>query len=193
MKEGIDVSIYQGTIDWSKVKTDFVYIKEGQGINAFDKKCLDNAVGCQTYNIPFGYYHFATLNSLSVVNDATAEAQGVLAHLKTLPKATLAFALDVETNQANLKPEEVELWIKTFIRVMNCKVILYSGCYWLNENLPTNHSLGELGLWITEYTTADIPILPNGWNSYNIWQYKCDGKIFGITNNVDLNYAKQLI
>jgi len=193
MKEGIDVSIYQGNIDWEKVKTDFVYIKEGEGINAFDHNCLKNAQGCQTHNIPFGYYHFATLNSPSVINDATAEANGVLAHLETLPQATLIFALDVETNKQNLKPEEVELWIKTFIRVMNRPVMLYSGVYFLNQNLPTNHSLSSLPLWLAEYTTAEIPILPHGFKDFAIWQWNDKGGMLGINGPVDLNRAKILI
>lgn len=195
MKEGIDVSVWQGLIDWTKVKTDFCYVKTDTGINAPDQNCLKNAQGCVDNNITFGYYHFATLNSQDVAGDAIAEANWMLNHLKSLPQSSLAIALDVETNDAKLSPENVELWISTFVSVMESKglkVILYSGLSFLNENLNPDHSLGNLPLWIAEYTNAELPILPKGWSDYAIWQYNSQGKIFGIGANVDLNHAKIL-
>lgn len=194
--EGIDVSTYQGNIDWEKVKTDFVYIKMSQGIKAHDKRALEYAAGATKYNIPFGYYHFATLNSTDVLGDCSLELADVLAQLKTLPKAPLAFALDVETDEALLAPDQVELWIKTFFDGMTAagfKMILYSGLYYLNSNLGPDHQLGHIPLWIAEYTNGKNPILPRGWKDYAIWQYSSTGNVLGIAGKVDLNSAKVLI
>lgn len=194
--EGIDVSSYQGTIDWTKVKTDFVYIKLSQGVRSHDPRVNEYANGAHQAGIKFGYYHFSTVNSTDVIADASAEVIDVIAHLKTLPSPTLAFVLDIETNEIELTQEQIQLWINTFITGMEhhgYKVILYSGLSWLNTNLPQNHNLGNVPLWLAEYTKAANPILPRGWKDYTIWQYSSEGHVMGIQGKVDLNHAKVLI
>ena len=196
--EGIDVSIYQGNIDWNKVKQsgiDFAYIKASQGINSYDPMCQQNAQGVSQTGLKFGYYHFATLNNQDVFTDAKQEAAQLVQHLSQLPKASLSLALDIEqNNQLNLTPAQVENWIHTFINSMNVvgyKVILYSYTPFLNTNLPDNHTLGQYPLWIASYTKS-LPILPKGFQSWSIWQWNDKGIIQGVPTNVDLNHARIL-
>lgn len=192
---GIDVSINNGTIDWSKVpatpgfKVDFTYIKANEGIGFDDKKDLFNAQNAKRYGIKVGYYHFASLNNVDVVADATAEANYFLKSLKTLPENDMPPVLDIETNKSDLTDEKVHQWIKTFVNLVP-KCVLYSYTPFLNEHLPIEHSLGTLPLWIARYTTELTPKLPVGWKDYWMWQYSNQGKISGINGNVDLNKMK---
>lgn len=196
MKNGIDVSYAQGHIDWEKVKTDFAYLKCNEGINFKDKMVDSNSVGAYKANIPFGYYHFVTLNKTDVVADAKAEAADFVNTMNLLPHYNLIPVLDIEQeNKLAISPNNIELWIQVFRDEMakeGHKLMLYSYTPWMNENLPQGHSLGDLPLWIAQYTSHPTPILPFGWNKYAMWQHSSDGQIEGITSKVDLNRCESL-
>lgn len=193
----IDISKYQGHVDWMKLREwnntapdplTAVYIKLNQGINAPDPFAHDHAVGAAKIGLPFGYYHFATLNKQDVVEDAGSEVYDTQATLNKLPKASLPIALDIETNEIHLKPDQILLWVQTF-RKSYPSLVLYSGAYYLNENLPPNHDLGSLPLWVAAYTTGKPPI-PRGWSTYYLHQYTDKGTVPGITGNVDISRKK---
>lgn len=196
MKNGIDTSKNNGTINWvamqsAKPVIDFVYIKLSEGIGYTDPKAGTNAWAAHNASFPVGYYHFASLNSKDVVNDATAEANYVIKALKNMPVASVPFALDIEREQIDLSKQEFLLWIKTFFSVIEGAGIkdycIYSGKYFLNDNLEEGHDIGHIRLWIAQYTTNIAPSLPHGWDSYYIWQYTDKGKVPGIGSAVDLN------
>ena len=191
---GIDVSHHNGVIDWNKVvndvfKPEFAYIKTTEGTGYIDPKFAINAKAANKAGIKVGYYHFASLNSTDVVGDAVKEAEAYIKAVKSVPTPTMPLVLDIETNKAKLSKVQVLLWIKTFFaelaKIGWTDVILYSYTPFLNENLPINHDLGNIKLWIADY--APPLILPKGWNKAYIWQYSAKGKISGISTNTDLN------
>lgn len=191
---GIDVSHHNGIIDWNKVvkdvfKPEFVYIKTTEGTGYVDPKFLVNAQGAAKTSIKIGYYHFASLNSSDITNDAIKEAEAFVLTIKKAPAPTMPLVLDIETNKAKLSKEQVVLWVKTFFaelaKLGYTDVMLYSYTPFLNENLPINHGLGTYKLWIADY--GPPLILPKGWDKAYIWQYSAKGKISGIATNVDLN------
>jgi lysozyme len=196
MKNGIDVSYAQGHIDWTKVKTDFVYIKANEGVGFKDKMVNDNSVGAHKAGIPFGFYHFVTLNQVDVVTDAKQEAADFVSTMDMLPKYSpdLIPVLDIEQeNKLQISPQNINLWINVFVDELakaGHKVMLYSYTPWLNANLPKDHDLGRLPLWIAQYTGKPVPVLPFGWSDYKAWQYSNAGKIDGIYASVDLNRMK---
>lgn len=192
----IDISSNNGTINWEEtknnpVKIDGVIIKVNEGLGSLyvDKNLSFNANGANACGYTIGYYHFATLNDpLNVIQDAKNEADFFLQSIKGLPKPQLPYALDIETNKAELSPIKVLQWITTFLDELEKNGImnydLYSYADFLNRNLPMGHALGNrTKLWLAGYTHA--PILPNGWKSAYMWQYTSTGKITGIIGNVD--------
>ncbi|MEK6882523.1 MAG: glycoside hydrolase family 25 protein [Nanoarchaeota archaeon] len=200
---GIDVSSNNGIIDWASVKSnpmfnvDFAIIKSDEGVGYNDPQRALNSQNAKHNNIKIGYYHFASLNSLDVVKDATEEANYFMKSMSILPKADLPPVLDIETNKKGLTKNEVLSWINAFIKTIQKSypmIVLYSYAPFLNENLPPNHNLGNIPLWIAQYPTnyrPDLnPKLPNGWNDYWMWQYSSKGKVNGIKTNVDLNIMK---
>jgi len=187
--KGIDVSHYQASPDWKKVKADgitFAYIKVTEGVTGKDAKTNLHGIGANAVGIKVGYYHFASLNdSVNVAADAAAEAKFFNDTLKTLPVAgNLPPVLDIETNKSNLSPMAVQLWITTFLNTMvslgHPVTILYSYTPFLDQYLPQNHPFGNVPLWIAQYRDVEYPKMPHGWTSYTIWQYTNTGNVNGI-------------
>lgn len=213
MKHGIDVSYAQGDIEWDKVETDFVIIKCSTGINCPDTKLWDNARGAERRGIPLTYYHWATLKTFDVVKDAKEEAKEFINYLASLPKyhPGLPPILDFEEeNTLKFPPEMMQLWVLTFYSELmkaGHGMLLYGYAPYFNVNLPDNHILGHIPLWIAGYPWDDpnrkknefatIPedvgkprLLPKGWtmDKVRIWQYSGQGRKADVSDShVDLN------
>lgn len=191
---GIDVSHHQGKIDWAKVKraippTDFVYIKATEGVGYEDSAFARNVADCREHAIPFGCYHFASLNDQDVGRDARAEADCFHKALQKAYGYSMPPVLDIETNKSCLSPFQVEAWITAFVERMKVlgyqDVVLYSYTPFLDSNLPRAHKLGGMKLWVAAYTKQ--PKIPHGWIKYWLWQYTCTGTVDGIVGRVDQN------
>lgn len=200
---GVDVSRWQGTdINWKKVKADgflFSFMKATDG-TAYSQKFIDmgikQATDAKAAGLKLGYYHFAhPANINGVEKDATAEASYFLKVVKTFPKFNFPLVLDIEDEQIKLTPDETEQWILQFRKVIQAaghELILYSYANYLNRNLPANHQLDILPLWLASYPRVfDInkfPKNPRGWSSWVAWQYTDKGKPDGFTTTgCDLN------
>lgn len=189
----IDVSKWQGNIIWKQVKAMHpeitgVFIKASEGIGYTDPFLVSNTVEANKVGLQVGFYHFASLNTVNIVADATSEARYFYSLVKNL-KCELPYVLDIEKNANNLPPKDVLLWIKSFFKELEVlgidDYILYSYAPFLNDNLPQDHGLGGTRLWLAAYTA--MPKLPKGWNKYYLWQYSSEGIVNGITGKVDLN------
>lgn len=221
MKNVIDISYAQGEVDFKALiknnpKITGVMIKATEGIGVVDKMLKRNAEAVaalvlppgyfpdepERTTMPFGYYHFAIMHSIDPTThqkttpqvDAKKEVDWFLSQIKDLPRATLAIALDLETNKVgNLGIFEVEQWATNFmedLKAANYKqeeLKLYGGVPFLNSSLPLKHKLGVYGLWLARYTNELKPVLPNGWTDFWLWQFTSMGRVAGIKTNVDLS------
>jgi lysozyme len=190
----IDISHHNGQIDWTKVSKDVnkiegVYIKTTQGVNYVDHLLIQNSMGATAAKLKVGYYHFATLNDSNVAKDAKTEAQWFITNVKKAEAPTLPLVLDIETNDGKISKDNVLLWISTFFYEIAqagfTDYMLYSYSYFLNANLPKNHGLGKIPLWIAAYGASYK--IPDGWTKAKLWQYSNSGKVNGIGTVVDLN------
>lgn len=188
----IDVSKFQGNIDWKKLKNagvEVAFLKTTQGIGYKDPDVSQDSLLAKTAGVKIGYYHFASLNDHDEVKDAQSEAKYFVSILKNLPKPDMPLILDIEENKAGLNKDEILVWIKTFFAQLVVSgytdYAIYSYAPFLNENLPENHGLGNIKLWLAAYTVK--PSLPKGWSSFYLWQFSSKGKIDGIKGNVDLS------
>ncbi len=193
--DGIDVSANNGVIDWSQVvkntTVNFAFIKASEGVGYTDPKFLVNATKAKEAGLKIGYYHFASLNTTNDIADAKAEADYFISVIKKAPPADLPLILDLETNKVGLDKIHVLEWINAFFNELKLagytNYAIYSYTPFLNENLNSNHSLGNIPLWIAQYSNSPIPKLPVGWSNYWIHQYSAKGNVCGIKGNVDLN------
>ena len=192
---GIDFSHWQGMIDFYKVvnentpKIDFSIIKATQGINRIDSMLKYNSIQGNRAGMPISYYHFATLNTTDVIPDGKVQAEFFTKAISNLPKNNFPLSLDIETNKSGLTRDQVLTWINTFLSRLSQLgyegTYLYSYASFLNANLPVNHNLGNVPLWIASY--RNIAQLPAGWTNQTIWQYSATGTINGISGHVDLD------
>ena len=188
----IDISKYQGTCNWKQIKeagVNKVFIKATEGVGSKNDLVKLQADGAKAAGLLIGYYHFASLNNKDEVGDAVQEVNYFTSVLETLPKNDLPLVLDIEKNLIGLSKDEVLAYIKAFFSQLETlgykDYVLYSYTPFLDSNLPINHGLGNVRLWIAAYT--DTLKLPKGWTNYWLWQYSSKGQVLGIKGNVDLN------
>ena len=210
---GIDVSHWQGEIDWHSVKKDnisFAYIKSTEGRTYTDPRFISNARGAITANIPTGAYHFARPDNNPTKQGAIEEAKHFI---KTMAEGFgknrvggILPVLDLEVQPAKKDSEaathEILEWTASFDRYFTEStgkaLMLYTGSYFIKEHNNFNHPahgfiLAHMPLWIAMYPHArgnpEYPDNAGGWARWTAWQYTNSGRVKGIKGNVDLNWA----
>lgn len=199
---GIDVSHWQGTINWSSVagagKT-FAFLKATQGTSFLDDRFAANRTGANNVGIPIGAYHFADVTkSPTVVDGAIAEADWFVSSAQ--PKAgDLPPVLDIEKNNG-LGQVKVTKWILTWLEEVRQQTGIYPMIYtspsgWRDRTGDTTDvaAAGYGLLWVAHWTDASTPTLPaNNWGGkgWTFWQYSSSGTVPGISGSVDLDRYK---
>jgi GH25 family lysozyme M1 (1,4-beta-N-acetylmuramidase) len=184
---GVDVSHYQRTVDWTTVKTarNFAYAKATEGVSYTDTAFATNYQGIQAAGLQRGAYHFFRASK-----DAVAQADYFLKVLIANgfnPATDLAPMLDVEVLDG-VDAATVTAGVGAFLNEAQTKLgvtlMIYTGpSFWKstlgNPNFSTNP------LWIAHYTKAAQPSIPSTWSAYTIWQYTQGDTVGGITTPVD--------
>lgn len=188
--QGIDVSYYNGYIDWEKVKNNnqvnFAIIRCGYGMNREkqdDEKWEYNSSECERLSIPYGVYLYSYATDTT---KARSEAQHVIRLLKD-KNPTYPIYYDMEDDvQKNLSAEKLEQIASTFFNTLESAGYTNIGVYankdWFTNKLTTS-VFYQYPRWIAQYNNTC-----NYSGSYHMWQYTSAGIIDGIGNNVDLNY-----
>ena len=186
---GIDVSSWQGNIDFEKVKesgVEFVFIRVGstRGINAeyfVDKQFINNIEGFNSVGIPVGIYFYSYANSKKA---AIADAKWVLEQIKGYD-IDLPIVYDWESwsfyNEFNQSFYSTSMNAKAFldtIKKAGYQGMLYSSKsylerVWFDIGYP---------VWLAHYTTKTSYT-----GDYDYWQLCNNGKISGISGDVDIN------
>lgn len=194
---GIDVSRWQGSIDWKQVREagiSFVFIKASQGSSQEDPKFVENAQGAKAAGLLVGAYHFLGAAS------AAAARQEAKHFVETMKKAgplawfDLPPVLDYENNPAGISRAAINQVAAAFLeeveRLTGRQPILYTGNAFAAN---FDESLGRYDLWIARYSETRVPDDRPAWTKWTFWQYTDSGRIHGITGKVDLNvYAGTL-
>ena len=187
--KGIDVSKWNGEIDWRKVKNagiDFAIIREGYGKespNQIDKKFEENYNGAKNSGVNVGVYHYSYANS---IGNARKEAQFCLKNIKG-KQIDYPVVFDIEDKE-QLKLDNRQ---RTNIVMAFCGEIENAGYYamfycnlnWLNNYLIKDELLPKYDLWLAQWN-CNKP-----YNSCGIWQYSSCGKIDGISGNVNMDIS----
>lgn len=192
-RRGIDVSKWQGTIDWNAVKLagiEFAIIKAGGSDAGFytDSFYQKNYDGAKAAGIPIGAYYIVGNKCLSA-EDGTADAFRFLEMLKG-KKFEYPVYLDWELPPAGHMLEST-LAARAFCDTIE-KFGYYVGIYasdiaGFKERLMLK-DLHEFDIWVARYGSAPEYIKAFR-SSYGMWQYSSTGKIAGIKGNVDLDIA----
>lgn len=181
---GIDVSHFQGTVDWATVRqagVQFAFAKATDGLTWIDPQFAVNWPGMKAAGILRGAYHF-----FEPADDGAEQAEFFLQTVQ-LAAGDLPPALDVETAGASNSAlwSGVETWLQTVAAATGVQPFLYLDPTFANEN-HAPASLAAYPLWIADYGVAQ-PTLPLGWSDWLIWQHSQSGTVSGVTGSVDLD------
>lgn len=187
--KGIDVSKWNGVINWNEVKKDgveFAIIREGYGKKdpkQIDKKFYDNYNGAKSAGIHVGVYHYSYADS---VDDAVKEAQFCLENIHGLD-LDFPVIFDIEDKeQLKLDTRQRTDIVKAFcseIEKAGYYAMFYCNLNWLNNYLYRDELLPKYDLWLAQWDVGE-PAVHCG-----MWQKSDCGRISGINGNVDIDIA----
>lgn len=199
VKKGIDVSKWQGVIDWDKVKAqgiDFVMLRAGYGQNNIDEQFVRNADECTRLGIPFGVYWFSYAGT---VERARQEAKYCIEAIKPY-RIEYPIAFDFEYDSVDYLAGKGITTTKKLASDMArafLEKIEAAGHYpmlYTNADYLARYFDGELAakydIWLAQWPKNPDPEKPP--RSVGIWQYSNVGRVPGIVNgkgNVDMNAA----
>lgn len=189
--KGIDVSAFQGDIDWNKVKADgisFAILRAGYGkvASQVDAKFFQNYRNAKAAGVPVGAYWYSYAKT---VEEAKLEAA---ACINTLKGTQLEYPIyyDVEENsQYKLGKAQVSAIIKAFCTAMEAAgywVGLYTNSAWYNSVIEDDIKT-RYAIWIAHWGVSK----PSISGQYGLWQYNVgkNNPIRGIVGDVDLDYS----
>lgn len=187
----IDLSYYNGNVDFTKVKTqvDGIILRCGYGSDIAsqdDKKFKEYATSCIENNIPFGVYLYSYAKTME---EAKSESEHCLRLLEPYKdKLQYPVYLDLEEAGTELGAVDRALVFGEIIERNGYWCGIYANEYWWNKPLAGGN-LDRFTKWVAKYGANDgVPHeKPNISGAYDIWQYSSTGKVAGISGNVDMN------
>lgn len=190
--KGIDVSHWQGAIDWKSVKASgvtFAILKAGGSDAGFykDPRFERNYAGCITSGMRAGAYYFVGKNCISY-NDGKADAQRFLVQLKG-KHFDMPVYIDLEAPGVSTKAGNTQAAIGFCETMENAGY--FTGIYasdisGFRDRLNMS-ALTAYTWWVARYGSK--PAYARNPNNLGIWQYSSSGRVPGISGNVDLDYC----
>ena len=183
---GIDVSEYQGYINYNSVRNagiDIVYIRTSEGTNFIDPYFRENYNNAKAAGLKVGFYHYVTSRS---TQEAIEEADYFASVINgTSPDCLLAMDFEYFGGLSNSEVNAISIaFLQRLEEVTGKKAIVYSDAY--NAGNVFDSSLSSYPLWIAEYGVEE-PELFRNWSVWTGFQYSDTGRVSGINGNVDLD------
>ena len=193
VKKVIDVSQYNGVIDWGRVSrtdVDGVIIRivsHKGGCYHIDEQFENNLNGCRQYNIPFGIYIYDYSNN---VDDAYSEAGMMLKLLSqyNIWPSELSYPVYLDMERSELSLTTNELVVDAFVnelanRNYNTKVYSYRS---LLQSKLNSLTIYQHVNWVAAYT-SNLGFSNNWYQGTKGWQYSNGAFVDGINGYVDMS------
>jgi lysozyme len=209
---GIDVSHWEGDIDWQIVAdiVNFAIMKATDGTSFVDPKYIINKQGCQDNLLSWGAYHF-----FHPGQDPIAQAQhfvstvgsGCNIYVCDVETTTLQIIYGEEQlkshrGQANLQKvadintllgiadpntigDQVKLFLEEVASLTGETPVIYTSPGFWNANIGDVPWAQNYPLWVAHWTEDPEPILPEGWDTWTLWQMTDSASIPGVPGGVD--------
>ncbi len=183
---GIDVSEFQGNINYNEVKNagiEIVYIRSSEGTNFIDPFFRTNYENAKANGLKVGFYHYVTARDIeSAIQEADFFASVIEG---TNPDCKLAMDFEYFDGLSSYEVNEISLaFLNRLQQVTNKEVVVYSDAY--NAQNVFNKEVASYPLWIADYFVSN-PAPNDNWNFWVGFQYSDIGNISGIRGNVDLD------
>lgn len=193
---GIDVSHWQGTIDWAQVAASgqrFVMAKATEGRTFDDPNYSSYEAGATAAGLAFTAYHFARPDDTP--NDAILEADHFV-DVAQLGPGNLIPALDVERT-GGLTQEQLTDWILAWLGEVTARLgvrpMVYTSPNGWESRTGDATAVADAGytvLWVAHWGVSSPTMPANDWNGngWTFWQYSNCGTVPGITGCVDVDW-----
>lgn len=194
---GIDVSSWQGNIDWKAVKAsgiEFAFIRVGYRGYSTGKLVEDayfrkNIQGANAAGVKVGLYFF----SQAITAEEAVEEASMVISLARSYGVSYPIAFDTEY-QAGGRANGLSATQRTNVAIAFCETIrnagytpcVYASKSWFNNQLIYS-SISKYRIWVAHYTTNGVQT--NFASRYDLWQYTSTGSVAGIGTNVDMNIS----
>lgn len=196
-KVGVDVSKWNGDIDWDKARNagvEFAIVRAGYrgsvtGSLVEDSYFQTNMKAAAASGVPTGVYFFTqAVNEVEAVEEASAVLQLISDYKLDYP-----VYIDTEGAGGNGRADGLDAETRTLVCEAFCRTIenagykagIYASRNWFNHNLQTE-KLEQYQIWLAEYRS--VPLYQG---YYQMWQYTSKGRIDGISGNVDIDISYQ--
>jgi GH25 family lysozyme M1 (1,4-beta-N-acetylmuramidase) len=191
--QGIDVSSYQGNVNWASVKANgiqFAFIKATEGTGYTNPYFSSQYTGATNAGLIRGGYHFARPD----ISTGATQADYFLAHGGgwSADGITLPGALDIEYNPYGaecygLSHAAMVSWVTSFSNTYHTKTgrypIIYTTTDWWTTCTGNSPNFGSTNpLWIAHYASS-VGTIPAGWPYHTFWQYADSGPNPGDADN----------
>lgn len=184
---GVDVSIYQGEINFDRVResgVEVVYIRAGEGADYIDPTFARNAARAREAGLHYGFYLYVTARS-----EAEAREQAdFFAGLIRGRGYDCRPAMDFE-DFSGLSVRAVNAigvaFLERLAQVTGTTPMLYSDAY--AADAVWGPSLGAYPLWAADYGPGEPDVTSGLWRGWTGFQYADDGHVPGIPDDVDLD------
>lgn len=185
-RRGIDVSMWQGDIDFEEVAesgVDTVYIRSGLGSDYTDPYFEQNYERARAAGLNVGFYHYVTARTVS---QAEYQAHFFVNTIQGKEfQCRLAMDFEDLTTLSAAEANEIGLaFIRTVEDLSGKGTVVYSDAY--NAGAVFGGGLTAYPLWIAEYGVSE-PSSAENWDSWAGWQYSDMGNVAGISGPVDLD------
>lgn len=189
MLHGIDISKYQGNVNFDTLKgaVDFVIIKAsegdpdpGQSVQQYEDPAFEhNQSEARRVGLLRGYYHFARPD----YNDPIGEAIEFASAVGALQQGEIAF-LDMETTTTKDVVSWSKQWLDKVTELLGVKPVIYLSESWVNSHDWSSVYSAGYGLWVAKYGVNDGTV-PSGvntgiWPTAAFWQYTSVAQAAGI-------------
>lgn len=207
---GIDVSRFQGTINWSLVgqtNVQFAFVQASRG-SGFDCAVKGSSCGTDPFydsnylnakaaGIRVGPYHRAFVGGGSLAGvkaDAAAEATIFSDSVGTLTSGDLRPVLDVETPFAGLNAKKLRTWVRVWLKRVRARLgampIIYTNASsWQALANTTEFARAGSPLWVADWSARKPAVPARNWGrrGWSVWQFTSSGRLPGINGRVDMN------
>lgn len=190
---GIDVSQFNGYIDWNRVKNagvKYAFIRVGGRFSKSGKFYPDtrfeyNISQAKAHGIKVGVYFFTqAVNTAEAIEEANYTIEKIKPYNLDFPVVIDSEAVESGGRHAEISVQDRTNVIKAFCDTISnagYTPMVYASTNWLENKLYMNQ-LSGIKVWVAQYYSR---VTYNG--SYNIWQYTSTGNIDGINSKVDCN------
>jgi lysozyme len=180
---GIDVSTYQGAVDWALVAgagIDFAFARVSDGLTNPDAQFAANWSGMRAAGVRRGLYQY-----LRASEDCVAQADLVLQQLGQLGDADLPLVMDIETADG-ASAATVQTCMHDWLNHLHAagqRTMIYTAAF---MSSTIGSGFGSEPLWVANYGVT-CPTMPGGWSQWAFWQSSGSGRVAGISVAVDLD------